>query len=146
MDSPNPQAGCYVDLLVFDEEFTIDCPKAGGYGLSSVPVDGFGGGSDELFDEIEPLLDRIAKLVATKSRTEPQPATVLKELRMLRKAAQGDIAAKLGVKQPTVSRMEYQEDVGLSTLRKYVQALGGTLEVHAVFPDRTISIDLGKLP
>jgi hypothetical protein len=39
------------------------------------------------------------------------------------------------VPQSAVSRLENQSDCLLSTLRKYVGALGGTLEVRAVFPD-----------
>lgn len=41
---------------------------------------------------------------------------------------------------PTVSRIEREEDVYLSTLRRYVAALGGELEINAVFPDRTVSL------
>ena len=69
-------------------------------------------------------------------------ATVLIEheanLRALRKAmgkTQVDVAATLGIKQENVSRIERQTDLLLSTLRRYVRAIGGNLRVAAEFSD-----------
>ncbi len=45
-----------------------------------------------------------------------------------------------GKTQANVSRIEREEDVYLSTLRKYVQALGGRLELCPGFPDETVSL------
>ncbi|MBI4261223.1 MAG: XRE family transcriptional regulator [Actinobacteria bacterium] len=45
------------------------------------------------------------------------------------------LAGALGVSQANVSRVEREGDVYLSTLRNYVSALGGKLELRAVFPD-----------
>ena len=45
------------------------------------------------------------------------------------------VAKKLDVAQENVSRLEGREDPKLSTVAAYVKALGGTLEVQAVFPD-----------
>ncbi len=59
-------------------------------------------------------------------------------LRALRKAAgktQIAIAAKLGVKQESVSRIEKRADLLLSTLSQYVRALGGSLRLTAEFAD-----------
>ena len=42
--------------------------------------------------------------------------------------------------QPNVSRIEQEEDVYLSTLARYVAALGGHLEVLAVFEDETVTL------
>jgi predicted XRE-type DNA-binding protein len=57
----------------------------------------------------------------------------LAELRKIRALTQSELAAALGVKQPSVSRVELTDDLQLSTLRAYVEALGGTVEVTAVF-------------
>ena len=50
------------------------------------------------------------------------------------------MASTLGTSQANISRIEHQEDLFLSTLREYVEALGGTLELRAVFDDETVAI------
>jgi transcriptional regulator with XRE-family HTH domain len=60
----------------------------------------------------------------------------LRELRKARKLTQVRIAKTLGIKQDSVSRLEKRSDVLLSTLRKTVEAMGGTLSLVAQFPDR----------
>ena len=57
---------------------------------------------------------------------------------------QTQLAAQLSLSQSRVSRIEREEDVQLSTLRRYVQALGGELELRAVFPDgEDVGISMG---
>lgn len=58
----------------------------------------------------------------------------LAELRRLAGQAQTEVAAKLRIKQPSLSRMERQADMYLSTLRAYVEAIGGKLELVAHLP------------
>jgi transcriptional regulator with XRE-family HTH domain len=60
----------------------------------------------------------------------------LRELRHARKLTQVKIAKKLGVTQDSVSRLEKRSDLLLSTLRKTVEAMGGSLSLVAEFPDR----------
>lgn len=143
VDMPDPKKGGYVDVIVDGQEFTIECPKTGGYGLSSLPAEGFGEGSDEVFDSENELVERLVGRVASRSRTEPQPIGFLRDLRLHRKVPQLEVASRLGVKQPTVSRLEYQSNVNLDTLRKYVKALGGELQVIAKFEDESIDIGVG---
>ncbi|MGH2877186.1 MAG: helix-turn-helix domain-containing protein [Solirubrobacteraceae bacterium] len=64
----------------------------------------------------------------------------LSELRNRRGLSQAAIADALSVSQPNISRIEQEDDVYLSTLARYVAALGGHLEVQAVFPDETITV------
>lgn len=59
----------------------------------------------------------------------------LMTLRKERKLTQQDVADTLAVSQANVSRIEHQDDVYLSTLRAYIEALGGELEITARFPD-----------
>lgn len=59
----------------------------------------------------------------------------LRELRRARDLTQNQLAATLGVSQAQVSRIETQADLYLSTLRSYVQAMGGDLELRVVFGD-----------
>ncbi len=55
--------------------------------------------------------------------------------------SQRQIADVLGIKQPSLSKLEKQPDMQVSTLRKLVKALGGELEVLAKFPKGTVKID-----
>ncbi|MGH2967187.1 MAG: XRE family transcriptional regulator [Solirubrobacterales bacterium] len=65
------------------------------------------------------------------------------ELRQQRGVTQTDLATALGVRQPNVSRIERQEDLFVSTLRDYVEALGGELELSAVFGKERIPLTTG---
>jgi DNA-binding XRE family transcriptional regulator len=67
-------------------------------------------------------------------------ALTLSEAREGRGVTQKNLAASLGVSQANVSRIEREGDIYLSTLRRYVEALGGHLEITAVFPDKTVAI------
>ena len=66
---------------------------------------------------------------------------LLSEVRQLAGKSQQEVAETLGIKQPSLSKLENQADMQISTLRKIVQALGGKLEVLARFPKGTVKID-----
>lgn len=65
----------------------------------------------------------------------------LAELRQARKFTQQQIAQSLKIKQASVSKMESQTDMYISTIRKYIEAMGGELEIVAKFPEGSIKID-----
>ncbi len=58
----------------------------------------------------------------------------LRALRKVAGKAQADIAAALHIKQPSVSKIERQADMYISTLRSYVEAVGGELELIVRLP------------
>ncbi len=60
----------------------------------------------------------------------------LKDLRQAAMQTQEELAATLGVRQDTISRLEKRSDMLLSTLRQYVEGMGGRLELVAQFPNR----------
>lgn len=78
---------------------------------------------------------RRAQVDAIKQAMEDSLA--LSELRQRQGLTQREVAATLGVSQANVSRIEHEEDLYLSTLRSYAEALGGRLEVNVVFPEMT---------
>jgi DNA-binding XRE family transcriptional regulator len=85
------------------------------------------------------LDDIMAALPAKRRALINDRAMELATLKDLRKAAeqtQEDLAAALGVGQDTISRLEKRSDMLLSTLRHYVQSMGGKLELVAQFPNR----------
>jgi len=62
----------------------------------------------------------------------------LRELRQIAGKAQADIATALNIKQPSVSKIEKQAEMYLSTLRSYVEAIGGQLELTVKLPERPV--------
>jgi hypothetical protein len=63
------------------------------------------------------------------------------KLRQARQQTQVALAERLDVPQAAISRMERRTDLLLSTLRGYVEGLGGKLELRAVFPDGEFLLD-----
>lgn len=86
-------------------------------------------------------MDDLGRLIRTLPEAEQQAISArsaelmtahnLRELRTLAGRTQGDVSAKTGVKQTNVSRLEKRADMKLSTLRDYVESLGGTLKIVA---------------
>ena len=70
-------------------------------------------------------------------------ALALAELRQQAEKTQTELAEVLGVTQTNISRIERANDLYVSTLKKYVEALGGRLELRAVFPNGTAELGLG---
>jgi len=64
----------------------------------------------------------------------------LDEIRKARQMTQAKLAETLGVNQGEISKIEHRTDIYISTLAGYVEALGGKLEIRAVFPDREMRI------
>jgi transcriptional regulator with XRE-family HTH domain len=59
----------------------------------------------------------------------------LDELRNAKQLTQADMAELLDVPQSSISRIEQRADMYVSTLRRYIQAMGGILQIQAVFPE-----------
>ncbi len=90
----------------------------------------------ELLDAMPPARrDKVERRVR-----ETIAAMPLDELRRARLMTQTKLAEALGVNQGEVSKIEHRTDLYLSTLSQYVEALGGTLEIRAVFPDSEVRI------
>ncbi len=89
-------------------------------------------------------LERIRKELspARRKKVEARAAQLiaeemtLQELRHARKLTQVRMAKALGIGQDGVSKLEKRADLMISTLRKTVEAMGGTLSLVAEFPDR----------
>jgi len=65
----------------------------------------------------------------------------LQELRHARQLSQEQLADVLHVKQASISKLERRADMYISTLRNFIRAMGGELEINAVFPDGVVPID-----
>jgi DNA-binding XRE family transcriptional regulator len=62
-------------------------------------------------------------------------------IRKARQQTQVELAKKLGVDQASVSAIESRTDLLLSTMTKYIRALGGDIEIRAVFPEATFNLE-----
>jgi len=92
---------------------------------------------NELRGKMSPERQRRNKAEADRALLE----MTLQELRQnVAGLNQDDVAEILQVTQGYVSRLERQEDMLLSRLQAYVEALGGKLEIRARFADREIDI------
>lgn len=79
-------------------------------------------------DQLERVRARVAELAAEEMS--------LAQLRKARALTQTALARKLGKTQALVSRIESAGDLYISTIRKQINAMGGDLDIRAVFPDR----------
>ena len=66
---------------------------------------------------------------------------LLSALRKSRDLTQEEVAVIMEIGQSAISKIETQEDILVKTLERYVQALGGKLEVRAKFPDRVVTLN-----
>ena len=97
--------------------------------------------TDSLSSEMRQKID-----LGTKALILEVEAIRLKQLRERWGISQQELAKLLNVSQPAVSKLEDRPDVMLSTLRQYVESLGGNLEILATFPDRpTVRLDISEL-
>ncbi|MFP5228769.1 MAG: XRE family transcriptional regulator [Acidobacteriota bacterium] len=78
--------------------------------------------------------ERIRRKVAAKGM-------MLNQLREARQLTQVNLAEVLHINQGAVSMMEKRTDMYVSTLRNYIEAMGGELKITAEFPDGSIQIE-----
>jgi transcriptional regulator with XRE-family HTH domain len=86
---------------------------------------------DEILNEMSP--ERRARI--DKLAQEMRAEMNLREVRRLRKLTQSRLSKKLKIGQEGVSRIEKRSDLYLSTLRSYVEGVGGELTLMVKFPD-----------
>jgi hypothetical protein len=75
---------------------------------------------------------RAAELIADEA--------TLRQLRAARERTQVEMGKKLHIKQAAVSKLERRTDMYVSTLRSYIEAMGGKLEIIARFPNKAVRI------
>ena len=82
---------------------------------------------------------------ASRTRSEAKVQKMIKEmaldeLRAARDLTQEHLSRILGVRQAAVSKLERRTDMYISTLADFIKAMGGTLEIRAIFPDGNVRI------
>jgi transcriptional regulator with XRE-family HTH domain len=92
------------------------------------------------FKQLEAAMDP-EHLARAKARAQGEMAEMLlSEIRRQAGLTQEELAAALGIKQPSLSKLESQSDMHLSTLRALIEALGGSLEIIAHLPGGDVRI------
>ena len=93
------------------------------------------------FEEIvKRSVSKAAQARAAKLTQKYLDEMLLSELRTASGKTQKEVAKMIGIKQPSLSKLEKQADMQLSTLRRIVKVLGGELEVVAKFPNGRIKL------
>lgn len=88
------------------------------------------------FSRLRQSLSSEAQTVAAALTDQMDRDLTLAELRKARSLTQDQLAADLQVGQASIAKLERRTDMYLSTLRRFVQAMGGELEIVARFPDQ----------
>ena len=92
------------------------------------------------FKDLRAQMSRANRTRAARQARAMARELPLTALRASRRLSQETVAATLQSRQSSVSRLERRADMHVSTLRDYVRALGGELEIAARFPDGTVRI------
>lgn len=92
------------------------------------------------FDELRARMAPDARARADAKTREMLASMPLDELRTARELTQENLAEALGMTQAAVSKMERRTDMYISTLAKFIEAMGGKLEIRASFPDGDVRI------
>ena|SRR5258706_944193 len=96
------------------------------------------------FSELESKLRPEARAEARRRAQELMNEMPLHELRAARQLTQQQLARTLEMSQAAVSQLEQRTDMYLSTLENFVEAMGGRLEMYAVFPDGKVKLSLDR--
>lgn len=86
--------------------------------------------------KLDDVMAALPKARQQRVETRAMELATLKDLRQAAQQTQEQLATTLGVGQDTISRLEKRSDMLLSTLRHYVESMGGKLELVAQFPNR----------
>lgn len=88
------------------------------------------------FKELQARMSPEARARSERKAAAMIETMALDELRAARSLTQQQLARILGVNQAAISKMERRTDMYISTLKDFIEAMGGSLEIRAVFPDR----------
>lgn len=93
------------------------------------------------FSELQARMSPKSRAAADRLYQEHLEQMPLHELRQAKALSQATLAKTLHVNQAAISKMERRTDMYISTLRNYIRAMGGELEIVATFPDGQVKIE-----
>jgi predicted transcriptional regulator len=92
------------------------------------------------FSELRKKMSSEAQAKANAASEVIMSEMALDELREARRLTQEQLAELLNVKQPAIAKIERRADMYLSTMRGVIKAMGGEMEIQAVFPEGRVVI------
>ncbi len=92
------------------------------------------------YRELQAKMSATARARAAAKAEAFAETMALDELREARRLTQEHLAERLGVNQSAISKLERRADMYLSTLQHTVEAMGGQLEIRAVFPEGVVRL------
>jgi len=137
--SDDPHGFQFLNLVLDDFEVGVEWKPELGFGISSFgddssPQEGLFAAPSEWYHTEQATFHRVASLVFDRRSTRPRAATI-SDIRHARGLSQEVLSEQLQVRQATYSKLERRDDVKVSSLRRVIEAMGGTLRIQAVFND-----------
>jgi DNA-binding transcriptional regulator YiaG len=132
----------WIDARVGQHDVMVEWSPDDGFGLSSTEANDYNTAASEIFADADRALARIIEVLKAGKPIPPRREMYLQRLREHREVSQETLAELMRVSQATVSKTERRDDMLLSTLRNFVEALGGRLHVVAKFPSETIELNV----
>jgi DNA-binding transcriptional regulator YiaG len=130
----------WIDASIRGHNVVVEWSPEDGFGLSSTEGNDFNTTASEIIVDADDALARIVDVLKTGKQIPPRREMYLQRLREHREVSQEALADLMRISQATISKTERREDMLLSTLRTFVEALGGHLQLIAKFPSETIEL------
>lgn len=141
LDRPRKSSGhWWLDLEHEGHRVSVEWRPRKGFGIHCSPGDRAFGGPEEVLKRVSDVISRVVDLLKLKKFARPPRSVLLREIREMAQMTQVELAEKLGVGQAAVSKMERRKDITLAALKKWIQSMGGDLEILAKFPDEVVRI------
>ena len=141
VDAPETESGdWFFDFSSADESLTVEWCEGFGFGLHSSETT-FGEQPQEVYRTAD-LAARRVKQWAEQIETGVSGSIWLRELRQLHGISQEALADSLSVKQGAISKLENRSEIKLGSLKNYVEAMGGQLDIQIHFPDCQVPIEM----
>ncbi len=141
-DAPSSDSGTWwIDVSLSDFRTSLSWSAGFGFGVFT-SEEGYGDKPDERYQSPHLAERRIVQMVGSLERPDASAAMWLRDVRTLIGVQQMLLADRLEVNQAAISRLENRQDLKLSTLLAYIEALGGKVEMRVRFDDFEAGIAL----
>ena len=141
LEVPRKKSGTWwLELSHQGHSLTVEWRPKKGFGIHCSPGSSPFSGPEEILLDLDATTERVLKLLRDQKFARPPRSVLLRELREMANLTQVELAERLGVGQGAVSKVERKKDITLALLKKWIQSMGGDLEILAKFPDEVVRI------